>query len=103
MPTEIDGFLEAQYRLLKLAPILGSTFGTEHLGQLLHILVRMHRPRIVVELGTGAGWTTLWLALGAAMNHVGHVFSVDDLELFRRDENALPAVLDALHLAGFDA
>jgi hypothetical protein len=37
------------------------------------------------------------------MNHVGHVFSVDDLELFRRDENALPAVLDALHLAGFDA
>lgn len=31
-------------------------------GQLLHLLVRMHRPKLVVEFGTAIGYSTVYMA-----------------------------------------
>ena len=101
MALDVDRHLEAQLRLLRFTSVLGTSFGTEDFSQFLHALVKMQRPEVVVELGTAAGPCALSMALAAEMNGRGHVYSVDDFELLRGNADALPAVLDALVLAGF--
>lgn len=48
----------------------------EDVGRLLYLLVRTLRPRRVLELGTGAGAATLWLAAGLRRPG-GHLVSVE--------------------------
>jgi predicted O-methyltransferase YrrM len=64
--------------LLELTDILGRPYGTEEFCLFLHSLIRMNRPRTIVELGTGYGCSALWMALGCKVSGSGHVWSFDD-------------------------
>lgn len=37
----------------------------ENVGKLLYFLVKLHKPKRILEIGTLAGYSTLWLAKGA--------------------------------------
>lgn len=45
-------------------------------GQLLHSWVASAQPQTIVECGTSAGYSTLWLAAAAAQ-YGGHVYTID--------------------------
>lgn len=57
---------------------VGEIFGTERFAHLLYALVRMERPSVVVELGTGLACTTLLVAQALRENGAGRLFTVDD-------------------------
>jgi hypothetical protein len=65
--------------MLQLSDVIGEVFGTEDFCLFLFSLVRMHTPKVVVELGTGYGASAFWMALAADINGLGHVWTVDDL------------------------
>ena len=44
-------------------------------GRLLHILTYLKKPRLVVELGSGFGYSSYWFA--RALNHQGKVVLTD--------------------------
>lgn len=56
--------------LLRIREEMGWLYGSEDLCVLLYSLVKRERPSIVVELGTGLGVSTAWMA--AAMEENGH-------------------------------
>lgn len=80
-------------------PLPADRFGTESFCDFLYGLVRLERPKIVVELGTGLGRSAFRMAQAARENGVGHVWTVDDFRAFhespldelsrRRDELGL--------------
>lgn len=66
------GFLQAlRYKI-------GPIFGSEDLCVLLYSLVKREKPRVVVELGTGFGVTTAWIAAAMAENGYGTIYTVDN-------------------------
>ncbi len=65
-------------RLLSAREVLGPHYGSEQLCMLLYVLARRERPEVVVELGTGLGVTTLWIAAALEENGTGHLWSVDN-------------------------
>jgi predicted O-methyltransferase YrrM len=86
--------------LLAARDLLGSHYGSEDLCLLLHALARRERPAVVVELGTGLGVTTLWLAAALEENGSGHLWSVDNgAHLGQLDPVALD---DAAAALGFE-
>jgi hypothetical protein len=92
---------DARADLLVLGDVAGKVFGTEDFSLFLYSLVRMHAPRTIVELGTGLGVSAFWMALAAARNGVGHVFTVDDLTLFQQRATLLSELVGNLRRAGF--
>lgn len=52
------------------------------MGQMLHKLVKVHRPLRIVEIGTNIGYSTVWLMLAALENGYGTVttFDVEDVQ-----------------------
>jgi hypothetical protein len=76
--------------LLLFSEIAGAYFGTEELAILLHSLVRMQRPKTVVELGTGLAASAFGMALGLKRNGIGHIWTIDDFDLFDREPHLLP-------------
>jgi predicted O-methyltransferase YrrM len=51
--------------------------GLDDGGRVLHALVRMTRPRTIVEIGSARGFSTCALALACAENRHGRVFAID--------------------------
>jgi hypothetical protein len=90
--------LDRRGALLALNDAVGHVFGSEHTSLLLHTLARMHRPNVIIELGTGLGITSLWLAEAARLNNVGHVWSVDDHELQAKRADLFQGIAFALGL-----
>ncbi len=88
--------LDERTKLLLFTDIVGAHFGTEDFCLFLHALIRMHRPRTIVELGTGLGITALWMALAAKRNQLGHVWTVDDFEFFGRRESPVEEIVAKL-------
>ncbi len=68
--------------LLRLTDAVEVGFGTEDFSLFLHSVVRMHTPETVVELGTALGMSAFWIALALKMNQKGHLWAVDNFELF---------------------
>jgi len=64
--------------LKKFTDRIGPLFGTEDFCFFLYSLVKMHRPAIVLEVGTGCGAAALWLAQAVKENGTGHVWTIDD-------------------------
>jgi predicted O-methyltransferase YrrM len=56
--------------LLAIRSQLGLLHGSDDLCMLMYSLVKRERPSVVVELGTGLGVTTVWMA--AALQENGH-------------------------------
>lgn len=65
-------------KLLLLREVLGPLYGSEDLCVLLYSLVRREKPQTIVELGTGLGVSTLWMAQAMRENGNGHIFTIDD-------------------------
>ena len=57
---------------------LGEMYGTEHFCLFLHSLIKLEKPRVVVELGTGSGGTAALCGLAVKELGRGHVWTVDD-------------------------
>jgi predicted O-methyltransferase YrrM len=57
---------------------LGPRYGSEDLCVLLYSIVKREKPAVVVELGTGYGVTTAWIAAAMAENGYGKIYSFDD-------------------------
>lgn len=64
--------------LQKLRYKLGPIYGSDDLCVLLYSLVKRQKPRVVVELGTGFGVTTAWIAAAMAENGFGTIYTVDN-------------------------
>jgi hypothetical protein len=97
-----SGSLDGRSGLLKVNDAIGSRFETELFSLFLYGLVRMQRPEVVVELGTGLGVSSLWMAQGVKENCLGHVWTVDHGNVYR--QFGLPSrFLTALRGAGFAA
>ena len=88
-------------KLLLLTDVAGPTFGTEDLCLFLYSLVRMQRPKIIVELGTGLGVSAFWMALAARQNGWGHVWTIDSLKSFRENETLLNDTISKLQETSF--
>jgi hypothetical protein len=57
---------------------VGEMYGTENFCLFLYSLVRMERPRVVVELGAGAGVTTLLTGQALRDNGRGRLWTIDN-------------------------
>jgi hypothetical protein len=91
--------------LLDLRHAIGPNYGSEDLCIFLFSLVKREKPKYVVELGTGLGVTTAWIAAAMCENGYGTVVTVDNgahfSEASRLEERfALPPSLE--DLAGLD-
>lgn len=64
--------------LLKLREDLGPIYGSEELCVLLYSLARRDKPRSIVEIGTGLGVCTCWIANALRENGSGRILSMDD-------------------------
>jgi hypothetical protein len=93
--------MDERTKLLVLADVAGTVFGTEDFCLFLYSLVRMQAPRTIVELGTGLGASAFCMALAAKRNGVGHVWTVDDLELFTSYDTLLASITTHLEKAEF--
>lgn len=77
---------ESLQNLWDVRRALGPAFGSEDLCMLLYALVRRERPNLILELGTGLGVCTLWIARALQENRLGHIYTVDD---WRSSEGSL--------------
>jgi predicted O-methyltransferase YrrM len=57
---------------------IGSIYGTEDFSVYLYSVIKMMKPKTVVELGTGLGSTMLWSGLALDENKRGTIYTVDD-------------------------
>ena len=64
--------------LKKFTDGIGTVYGTEDFAIYLYSIIKMTKPKTVLELGTGFGTTTLWAALGLQENNSGVIHTVDD-------------------------
>jgi predicted O-methyltransferase YrrM len=65
----------------------GTTFGGSGHISLLYYLVRSRRPRVVVETGVAAGWSSRAVLEAMAANGEGHLWSSDLPYLRQRDSD----------------
>jgi len=64
--------------LTVLANRLGDVYGSDDISMLFYTLIRRERLHNIVELGTGLGVTTFWMAQALAELGEGQVWTVDD-------------------------
>ena len=57
---------------------IGPVYGSQTLAMLLHVLALREKPMKVLELGTGLGTTTAWIASAMAQNGLGKIVSIDN-------------------------
>ena len=57
---------------------VGSIYGTEDFSIYLYSIIKMTKPKTVLELGTGLGTTTLLSALGLEENGEGKIHTIDN-------------------------
>src|SRR3546814_9290561 len=67
--------IEDLYRYTK---DVGAGYGTEDFSFFLYALVKMHKPGRVLELGTGTGASSFWIARGLLENGSGSLLTIDD-------------------------
>jgi hypothetical protein len=68
--------------LMEFRNKIGPNYGSEDLCMFLYSIVKREKPRVVVELGTGLGVTTAWIAAAMKENGFGTIYSVDNGEHF---------------------
>jgi hypothetical protein len=64
--------------LQALRKTIGPPYGSEDLCMLMYSIVKRERPAVVVELGTGVGVTTAWIAAAMKENGFGQIFTFDN-------------------------
>ncbi len=83
--TAPDAYLQKLYRATHLH-LLRPRMASGHLqGQLLRMLMQLHRPRTVVEIGTYSGYSALAMASGIDKGGTVYTFEInDEQECFTR-------------------
>ena len=66
------------HELARYVEQAGPTYGTESRSWFLYAIVKMQRPDLVLELGTGLGPTSFLMAQALRENGNGHLVTVDD-------------------------
>ena len=69
---------QALVPLIELSNRLGFVYGSDDISMLFYTLIRRERPLNVLELGTGLGVTSFWMAQALKENGEGHVWTIDD-------------------------
>jgi hypothetical protein len=64
--------------LLEWNALVGEIYGTEDKSLFLYSLVKMQKPENIVEIGTGLGVSSFWMAHALKENGSGHVWTVDN-------------------------
>ncbi|MEU1972836.1 class I SAM-dependent methyltransferase [Microbacterium sp. NPDC019599] len=85
--------------LTRIAEVLGPMYGSERLAPFLYAHLRMRAPRTVVELGTGVGVSSFWMAKALEDNGHGHLWTIDSFDALR-DPVELRALRDLLGACG---
>ncbi|HEX4880276.1 MAG TPA: class I SAM-dependent methyltransferase [Limnobacter sp.] len=93
-PASTQKHLLGWARLREFTDRVGPYMGSDLRSMFLYNLVRLHRPRTVMELGTGFGVSALWIARGLQENGEGHLhvvdrgfsFTAEHKKMFRPDE-----------------
>ena len=57
---------------------MGGIYGTEDWCMFMYSIVKMHKPKTIIELGTGCAVTSMWMAQAVKENEVGHILTIDD-------------------------
>jgi hypothetical protein len=68
-------------------------YGCEDFSIFLYSLIKMKKPKTIVDFGTGLGSTMLWAAAGCKENKIGKVISIDNGShwnfLLKKSENKI--------------
>jgi len=70
--------LDKLVAIKRYTDLIGSVYGTEDFSIYLYSIVKMLKPKTVVELGTGLGSTAFWTALALEENQYGSIITIDD-------------------------
>lgn len=57
---------------------VGAPYGSEDLCLFLYSLIKMQKPQCIIELGTGDGASTVWMAQALKENGSGQLITVDN-------------------------
>ena len=80
-----DDYLHRLYRATNLRLLAGRMASGHLQGRLLRMLVRMIRPRTILEVGTFSGYSAISMAQGLEEGGMVYTFEIDDeLEDFTR-------------------
>ena len=81
---------------------MGSVYGTEDFSIFLYSWVKMNRCQNVVELGTGLGCTSLWIAQAMCENGSGRISTLDHGDSFSSQKDFERFVLPILKIFGIN-
>lgn len=81
---------EKLYFLKQYTDSIGPIYGTEDFCIFLYSLIKMRKPKQVVELGSGLGSVMLWAALALEENGFGNITTVDNGSEWPSLKNARP-------------
>jgi len=70
----------ANQRLEEWSSLVGETYGSVDKAVFFYSLVKMQQPRAMLEIGTGVGVCSLYMAQAVKENGAGHVFTLDNAE-----------------------
>jgi hypothetical protein len=73
--------------LLALREEIGLIYGSEDLAVLFYSLTKRERPKRIVELGTGLGLCSFWIAHALLENGNGHLWTFDDGKHFESSKD----------------
>lgn len=65
-------------RLQQYTQVFGPPYGTEDKSVFLYSIVKMQRPKTILEIGTGLGVCAFQMAAAVQENGHGHVFTLDN-------------------------
>lgn len=68
-----------------LREVLGRIHGSDEICLLLYSMVKRDKPRVIVELGTGLGVTSAWMAAALRENQVGRLYTYDNGDHYKQD------------------
>jgi predicted O-methyltransferase YrrM len=69
---------EKLIEIKKFSDKVGHYYGTEDFSIYLYSIIKMMKPKTVLELGTGLGISTLWAAIALEENKNGTIHTIDD-------------------------
>ena len=97
-------YLYRLYRATNIHTIHGRMASGHLQGRLLKMLVQMHRPRTILEVGTFSGYSALCMAEGLAEGGMVYTYEInDEMEDFARQWIEQSAVADKITFTIGDA
>ena len=67
-----------ELKLKQFTDCVGPIYGTEDFGIYFYSVIKMMKPKSILELGTGLGTTMLWAAQALDENNRGKIHTIDD-------------------------